>query len=141
MKDSFDAYMREIGKEPEKVWKAVEAAIQEVYLRTELSIVNLLSQYKTKQTYFEMVRFDFVIDEDLNVFIMEVGCNLSIENGNSPHTTNHMVFLFPLTGKYVTQLVISTFPTEFYSIRASSIQSSELGWSRPECSQGITNKV
>lgn len=72
MKESFDAYMREIGKEPEKVWKAVKSAIQEVYLRTEMSILNLLSQYKTKRTFYEMVRFDFVIDEDLNVFIMEV---------------------------------------------------------------------
>ncbi|XP_034238966.1 probable tubulin polyglutamylase ttll-15 isoform X3 [Thrips palmi] len=84
MKDSFDAYMREIGKEPEKVWKSVEAAIQEVYLQTELSIVNLLSQYKTKQTYFEMVRFDFVIDEDLNVFIMEANMSPNLSSQHFP---------------------------------------------------------
>lgn len=77
MKESFDAYMREIGREPETVWNAVKAAIQEVYLKTEISIVNLLTKYKTKHTFFEMVRFDFVIDEDLNVFIMEVNTNLS----------------------------------------------------------------
>lgn len=80
MKDSFDAYLREIGKEPENVWRAVKSAIQEVYLRTERSMVSLLTKYKTKRTYFEMVRFDFVIDEDLNVFIMEVSSMLHFRN-------------------------------------------------------------
>ncbi|KAE8751460.1 hypothetical protein FOCC_FOCC001707 [Frankliniella occidentalis] len=84
MKESFDAYMREIGKEPEKVWKAVKSAIQEVYLRTEMSILNLLSQYKTKRTFYEMVRFDFVIDEDLNVFIMEANMSPNLSSQHFP---------------------------------------------------------
>ncbi|KAJ1528388.1 hypothetical protein ONE63_006803 [Megalurothrips usitatus] len=84
MKESFDSYMREIGKEPEKVWNSVNAAIQEVYLRTEMSIVNLLTQYKTKETFFEMVRFDFVIDEDLNVFIMEANMSPNLSSQHFP---------------------------------------------------------
>lgn len=35
-------------------------------------IINLMKNYKSKTNFFEMARFDFVVDNDLNVFIMEV---------------------------------------------------------------------
>jgi Tubulin-tyrosine ligase family. len=33
---------------------------------------QLLKYYSSKHNFFEMMRFDFVIDDDLNVFVMEV---------------------------------------------------------------------
>lgn len=50
----------------------VEEAIREVCLAKEHFLVKLLSAYPSKRNFFEMMRFDFVVDEDLNVFIMEV---------------------------------------------------------------------
>jgi hypothetical protein len=35
-------------------------------------MIKSASNYRSKRNFFEMVRFDFVIDEDLNVYIMEV---------------------------------------------------------------------
>lgn len=50
----------------------IEEAIREVCLAKEHFLVKLLSAYPSKRNFFEMMRFDFVVDEDLNVFIMEV---------------------------------------------------------------------
>lgn len=50
----------------------VEEAIKEVCLAKEPFLVKLLSAYPSKRNFFEMMRFDFVVDEELNVFIMEV---------------------------------------------------------------------
>lgn len=35
-------------------------------------MIKSASNYRSKRNFFEMVRFDFVVDEDLNVYIMEV---------------------------------------------------------------------
>lgn len=50
----------------------VEEAIRDVCLAKESFLIKLLSAYPSKRNFFEMMRFDFVVDEDLNVFIMEV---------------------------------------------------------------------
>lgn len=60
------------GKDPSKIWMQIEEAIREVCLAKEHFLVKLLSSYPSKRNFFEMMRFDFVVDEDLNVFIMEV---------------------------------------------------------------------
>ena len=42
-------------------------------LSRELALVAATAnKYSSSRNFFEMVRIDFVIDEDLNVFIMEV---------------------------------------------------------------------
>lgn len=60
------------GKDPSKIWDQIEKAIEAVCLAKEPFIIKLLSAFPSKRNFFEMVRFDFVIDEDLNVYIMEV---------------------------------------------------------------------
>jgi len=35
-------------------------------------MIKSASNYRSTRNFFEMVRFDFVVDEDLNVYIMEV---------------------------------------------------------------------
>lgn len=102
MKLSFDAYMRSNGKmykhtlriifierylnlhycwifpfnfpgrDPSPMWERIEDAISTVVLQKEKSIVRLLRNYPSKRNFFEMIRFDFAVDNDLNVFIMEV---------------------------------------------------------------------
>jgi tubulin monoglycylase TTLL15 len=41
-------------------------------LRRELSLASASSKFASSRNFFEMIRVDFVVDEDLNVFIMEV---------------------------------------------------------------------
>lgn len=60
------------GKDATKIWDQLEDAIRVVCLEKESMIKNLMKNYKSKTNFFEMARFDFVVDDDLNVFIMEV---------------------------------------------------------------------
>lgn len=61
-----------IGKDPSKIWDQIDDAIRHTYLKTEPLMIKSASNYRSKRNFFEMVRFDFVVDEDLNVYIMEV---------------------------------------------------------------------
>lgn len=60
------------GRNPKKIWEQIEDAIREVCLSKEPMIMKYLSTYKSKRNFFEMMRFDFVVDDNLNVFVMEV---------------------------------------------------------------------
>lgn len=60
------------GKDATKIWDQLEDAIRVVCLEKESMIKNLMKNYKSKTNFFEMARFDFVVDNNLNVFIMEV---------------------------------------------------------------------
>lgn len=43
MKDSFDAYVKSLGKDPSIIWVQVEEAIREIILNKEQDIVNVVS--------------------------------------------------------------------------------------------------
>jgi len=61
-----------IGKDPNKIWDQIDDALRHSYLKAEPLMIKSASNYRSKRNFFEMVRFDFVVDEDLNVYIMEV---------------------------------------------------------------------
>ncbi|KAJ8889001.1 hypothetical protein PR048_008495 [Dryococelus australis] len=54
------------------MWDQVEEAIRLVCLKKEPLLIEAATRYKSSMNFFEMVRFDFVVDEDLNVYIMEL---------------------------------------------------------------------
>lgn len=62
------------GKNPQKIWDQMEEAIRLVVLKKEPQILKAVSKYPSKNNFFEMFRFDFVVDDELNVFLLEV-CN------------------------------------------------------------------
>lgn len=68
----FVIFVLYLGKDASKIWNQLEDAIRVVCLEKESMITNLMKNYKSKTNFFEMARFDFVVDNDLNVFIMEV---------------------------------------------------------------------
>lgn len=60
------------------MWFQIEDAIRNIILLKEPFILKLMKNYASKRNFFEMVRFDFAVDEDMNVFIMEVNYHDSI---------------------------------------------------------------
>lgn len=60
------------GMDATIIWDQLEDAIRVVCLEKESMIMNLMKNYKSKNNFFEMARFDFVVDNNLNVFLMEV---------------------------------------------------------------------
>ncbi|XP_065217013.1 probable tubulin polyglutamylase ttll-15 [Planococcus citri] len=84
MKESFNAYLRSRGRNPDKMWFKIEDAIRNIILLKESSISRLLEKYASKRNFFEMVRFDFAVDDDLNVFIMEANMSPNLSSAHFP---------------------------------------------------------
>ncbi|CAG2068204.1 unnamed protein product, partial [Timema podura] len=71
-------------KDPLNVWRQVEDAIRLICLKKESLLIESASHYKYNHNFFEMMRFDFVIDEDLNVFVMEANMSPNLSSAHFP---------------------------------------------------------
>lgn len=72
-----------IGKGPEKLSRSLEAGIHQVLILKEGILIQAAKQYNLRN-FFEMVRYDFVIDADLNVFLMEVNMSPNLSSTHFP---------------------------------------------------------
>lgn len=84
MKDSFDAYVRSQGQDPERMWNDAFEAIKQVTLKKESQIKEIVKRFGKGRNFFELVRFDFTIDEDLNVFVMEANMSPNLSSAHYP---------------------------------------------------------
>ncbi|KAG8230990.1 hypothetical protein J437_LFUL003948, partial [Ladona fulva] len=84
MKDSFDAYIQALGQDPERIWDQIDEAIANVYLSKEPLLIKSASRFEYKHYFFEMVRFDFIITEDLKVLIMEANMSPNLSSAHYP---------------------------------------------------------
>lgn len=84
MKDSFDAYVREQGKNPEEMWDKAYDAIREVALMKEAQIREVSKRFGNGRHFFELVRFDLALDEDLNVYMMEANMSPNLSSAHYP---------------------------------------------------------
>ncbi|XP_064599987.1 probable tubulin polyglutamylase ttll-15 [Liolophura sinensis] len=84
-KESFNAYLRSQGKDVDKLWSDLKSCIRQVYLEKEQLMANSMkSKFRSSRYFFEMVRFDFVLDEELNVYLMEVNMSPNLSSGHFP---------------------------------------------------------
>jgi len=79
----------------------VESAIRTIYLKKESSLIDSTSKFPPGDgsNFFEMVRFDFVIDDDGKVFIMEANMSPNLSSAHFP--PNQLLYeqvLFNLLG-------------------------------------------
>lgn len=86
MKESLDAFLRKMGQNPKKIWTQIEEAIASVYLEKEQDMIRSAAKYQVEggTHFFELVRFDFVVDEDLNVFLMEANMSPNLSSAHFP---------------------------------------------------------
>ncbi|XP_026816866.1 tubulin polyglutamylase TTLL6 [Rhopalosiphum maidis] len=84
MKVSVESHLKAQGRNATKIWDQLEDAIRVVCLEKESKIRNLMKNYKSKTNFFEMARFDFVVDNDLNVYIMEVNMSPNLSSAHYP---------------------------------------------------------
>ncbi|XP_029171313.1 tubulin polyglutamylase TTLL6 [Nylanderia fulva] len=84
MKDSFDAYVKEHGKNPYEMWERVYDAIREVVLMKETQIREVSKRFGNGRNFFELVRFDLALDEDLNVYMMEANMSPNLSSAHYP---------------------------------------------------------
>ncbi|KPI90922.1 Tubulin polyglutamylase ttll6 [Papilio xuthus] len=84
MKEAFDTYVRSKGKDPAVMWAEVERAISEVFLNKEHHIIEALKNYPSGDNFFEMMRFDLVVDEDLKVYLLEANMSPNLSSAHYP---------------------------------------------------------
>lgn len=83
MKGAFDTYVRtELKKDPQIIWDQVEDAIRLAILTKQPFLKNILQRYKYKQNFFEMARFDLIIDADFKVHLIEANMSPNLSSAH-----------------------------------------------------------
>lgn len=96
MKQTLNSYLRRLHKDGEKIWSQIEETIKKVYKLKEHHLARMSRMYQEANNYnetsvegslnqfFEMVRFDFIVDEDLNVYLMEANMSPNLSSKHFP---------------------------------------------------------
>jgi tubulin monoglycylase TTLL15 len=83
-KETLNTHIRSVmsPEAPAKMWNTIYDIIRDVYTNKESDFAKAASNYPHPRAFFEMVRFDFVLDSKLNVYLMEVNMspNLSTKH-------------------------------------------------------------
>nr|XP_054758749.1 probable tubulin polyglutamylase ttll-15 [Lytechinus pictus] len=85
--ETMNGYWRSKGEDPDKVYRQIYEAIRGVFVSKYPQLLSAIQRHENKHVFFELMRFDFVLDEELNVFLMEV--NMS-PNLSSAHFTENI---------------------------------------------------
>ncbi|KAH9645072.1 hypothetical protein HF086_005617 [Spodoptera exigua] len=102
MKEAFDIYARSVGKDTTKMWQDVQAAIAEIFIMKESIIADKFKAYSSPENFFEMMRFDLIVDENLKVYLLEANMGPNLSSKHFP--PNQLLYeqvlynLFSLTG-------------------------------------------
>lgn len=96
MKQSLNTYLKGLNKDGTRIWSQIEETIKRVYKMKEQHIARMARIYQEQSQYndssvegslnqfFEMVRFDFIVDEHLNVFLMEANMSPNLSSRHFP---------------------------------------------------------
>ncbi|XP_047028127.1 probable tubulin polyglutamylase ttll-15 [Helicoverpa zea] len=102
MKEAFDIYVRSMGKDPTVMWEEVQNAISEIFFMKEHHIIEALKGFASSENLFQMMRFDFLVDENLKVHLLEANMSPNLSSHHYP--PNQLLYeqvlynLFSLTG-------------------------------------------
>lgn len=75
--DSLNYHLNEVGQDVDALWDQIDDAIVSITLSKASQISRHLNFFEKKKMgeqpkYFELLRFDFLLDGALNVHLMEV---------------------------------------------------------------------
>lgn len=99
MKETINEYLRKKGKDPSILWSQIEESIKLTLLAKEESITRSVNRFKFKQNLFEMMRFDFVADENLNIFLLEANMSPNLSSAHfAPNELLYRQVLYNLFG-------------------------------------------
>lgn len=71
-KASFDTHLKSRGVDVKALWNQFDDAIVSLVLRNEKNLIKDTSKFWSSDNFFELLRFDFMIDEAANVHLIEV---------------------------------------------------------------------
>lgn len=95
--DAFNAYLDDQGHDFEKLWKQIDDAIVSIFLAKADHIIRYNNFYHRKYDteHFGILRFDFIIDEKLKAYLMEVNISpVPGEDSSERHVTLYEKVLY-----------------------------------------------
>ncbi|XP_017776537.1 PREDICTED: tubulin polyglutamylase TTLL6 [Nicrophorus vespilloides] len=99
MRDSLNAYLLAEGKDPSVIWSQIEDAIRIAVLAKEPLINDVVKRFKSKDNFFEMMRIDFVVDQNLKVSLMEANMSPNLSSAHfKPNQLLYEQVIFNLFG-------------------------------------------
>lgn len=102
MKQSLNGYLKKIGKDPKLIWDQIDDSLRVVLLENEAKLNEIANKFKSKENFFEMMRFDFVVDDNLNIYLMEANMSPNLSSSHFPlnrHLFEQIIYnLFSLIG-------------------------------------------
>jgi len=141
-KDTLNAYIIEMGKNPDIMWNDIYETISDVYRSQEEQFIRAVSHYPHKDAFFEMVRFDFVIDEDLKVYLMEANMSPNLSSAHFPanallyeQVVHSLMRLVGIVGRSVAHPK-ETLEEEQMQVQDKDLLVSPHTCSTPECTAG-----
>jgi tubulin monoglycylase TTLL15 len=81
-KASFQAYLIDNKIDPDKIWLQIKKIIREVFELNNAKMRFHLLNYKNPTSFFELIRFDFLIDSDYKVYLMEANMSPNLSSGH-----------------------------------------------------------
>ncbi|CRL07682.1 CLUMA_CG020639, isoform A [Clunio marinus] len=89
---AFEAILEEKGFSVEDFWKSIEDAIVTLLLSSEKIFLREIKKYGSKRNYFELVRYDFILDENLKLYLMEVNQSPSMTPMNEKYESYTLMY-------------------------------------------------
>ncbi|EFO28444.1 hypothetical protein LOAG_00040 [Loa loa] len=79
---AFNAYIAKLGKDPSLIWDRIKEIIAAVFESQQNKMLAAGANFADKRPFFELSRFDFVLDKDLNVYLMEANMSPNLSSGH-----------------------------------------------------------
>jgi tubulin monoglycylase TTLL15 len=81
-KQTLSVYLKQQGHDPDKMWTAIKDSIREAIFSKEEDFKKSLAHYPSNRNFFELVRFDFALDDALKVWLLEVNMSPNLSSGH-----------------------------------------------------------
>uniref|UniRef100_A0A183GM75 Tubulin--tyrosine ligase-like protein 9 n=1 Tax=Heligmosomoides polygyrus TaxID=6339 RepID=A0A183GM75_HELPZ len=79
---ALDAFLQSKGIDSTRMWSEMHEIIAEVFRKQQPNMLRALKSISSNGRFFELSRFDFVVDENLNVFLMEANMSPNLSSGH-----------------------------------------------------------
>jgi len=99
MRDSLTAYLKTKNKDAQIIWKQIEESISLVFLNKKDLILNVVKRFKSKRNFFEMMRFDFIVDDTLKLHLLEANMSPNLSSAHfKPNQLLYEQVIFNMLG-------------------------------------------
>ena len=83
-REIFNYHLRKHGKDPNGIWDKIYSISRSVILKHVTNISKVAEKYKYPNSFFELVRFDFILDSDYKVYLMEINMSPNLSSSHYP---------------------------------------------------------